>query len=346
MEFRTITSPHLPPVNHVSQVMRQVLYALVPGTLAAAWYFGWGVLVNVAWAVLLAVGMEAVVLRLRQRPLDFHLGDLSAVVTGWLLALALPQLAPWWLTLVGVFFAIVVAKHLYGGLGYNPFNPAMVGYVVLLVSFPAAMTQWLGPHQVTEHALTLGETLRAIFLGQFPAHLPLDALSMATPLDTVKTGLSMDKTLAEIRSAPLFGDFSGRGWEWVANWYALGGFWLLYKRIIPWQVPLGLILGLAVPAGIFYLYNPDHYASPAFHVFSGGAMLGAFFIATDPVSGSTTPLGRLLFGLGAGLTTWVIRTWGGYPDAIAFSVLLMNMLAPTIDQYTRPRVFGQGRGHD
>lgn len=344
MQFKTSTSsPHLEPPNDVAKMMRQVLYALVPGTLAATWYFGWGVLINVILAVIFAIALEYSVAIIRGRNPRSWLNDYSAVVTAWLLGLSLPQLAPWWLTLTGIFFAIVVAKHLYGGLGHNPFNPAMVGYVVLLISFPAPMTAWIAPTSLAETPPGLIDTLNIMFRGELATNLSWDSLTMATPLDSIKTQLIQHQTISEIRQNPVFSNMGGVGWEWIANWFALGGFWLLYKRIIPWQVPLALLLALGIPAGLFYLSNPDHFASPIFHIFSGGAILGAFFIATDPVSGSTTPTGRILFGAGVGLLTFIIRTWGGYPEAIAFSVLLMNMATPLIDHYTQPKVFGHSK---
>ncbi|HBS27299.1 MAG TPA: electron transport complex subunit RsxD [Gammaproteobacteria bacterium] len=344
MEFKTTTSsPYLEPTNDVARMMRQVLYALIPGTLAATWYFGWGVLINVMLAVLFAVALESLVAFIRGRdPLPL-LRDYSAIVTAWLLALSLPQLAPWWLTLTGIFFAIVVAKHLYGGLGHNPFNPAMVGYVVLLISFPASMTAWIAPTSLAETPPGLIDTFNIIFNGKLAAGTSWDTLTMATPLDSIKTQLIQHQTISEIQLNPIFSSMGGLGWEWVANWFALGGFWLVYKRIIPWQTPLTLLLALGIPAGLFYLSNPDHFASPVFHIFSGGAMLGAFFIATDPVSGSTTPKGRIIFAAGVGLLTFIIRTWGGYPDAIAFAILLMNMATPLIDHYTQPKVFGHSK---
>ncbi len=341
MHFKTVSSPHQAATQQVGGVMRQVLYALVPGTAAAFWFFGWGVLINVVLAITFALAFEASMLRVRARAVRPALTDYSAVVTAWLLALALPPLAPWWLVLMGMFWAIVVAKHLYGGLGYNPFNPAMVGYVALLVSVPAYMTRWLPPGMLAQYPLDLLQSLQVVFAGQLPANLSWDMVTMATPLDTVKTQIGLSQTISEIRENPLFGDFSGKGWEWIANCFALGGLWLVYKRIIPWQIPLAMLLGLGVPAGVFYLSNPDYFASPAFHIFSGGAILGAFFIATDPVSGSATPLGRIVFAVGVGVLTFVIRTWGGYPDGIAFAVLLMNMTVPLLDQYTQPRVFGR-----
>ncbi len=331
----------LTPSTDVGAVMRRVLYALIPGTLACTWFFGFGVLINIALASTVALLSEAAMLHLRGKPVGLHLNDYSAVVTAVLLALALPPLAPWWMTTVGTAFAIVIAKHLYGGLGFNPFNPAMVGYVVLLISFPRDMTQWLTPQMLSAHTLSFPDALDAIFSGRLPDGITLDALTSATPLDTVKTQLGLSKTLSEIRAAPQFGDFGGRGWEWIANWYALGGLWLLYRRVIAWQIPVGMLGALLGIALVFYLIDPDTHASPLFHLFSGATLLGAFFIATDPVTASSTPRGRLLYGMGIGLLVYVIRSFGGYPDGVAFAVLLMNMAAPMIDYYTPPRVFGK-----
>lgn len=332
----TITSPHLHGPAVVNKVMLQVMLALLPALGLHAWLFGGAILITVAIAATVALLSEALVLWLRDRPITPPLLDGSAVVTALLLALALPPLAPWWLTSVGVAFAIIFGKQLYGGLGFNPFNPAMVGYVVLLISFPREMTSWLSPTELREGGMTLAMSASAI-LGDSP----LDTLSGATPLDTLKTQLDMGRTLEQIMAAPLFGHLGGRGWELVNGMILLGGLWLLFKRVISWHVPVAMLGTLFVTAGLFHLINPAAYANPLFHLFAGGAMLGAFFIATDPVSGATSNLGRLLFGAGAGLLVFVIRSWGGYPDAVAFAVLLMNMVAPTLDYYTRPRVFGQ-----
>lgn len=343
MRFPTVSSPHHTPAKSVSRVMGAVMLALLPGTAAATWYFGWGVLINVVLAAGFAVALEAAMLALRGRPLRPFLTDGSAVLTAWLFALALPPLTEWWITLIGIVFAIVIAKQLYGGLGHNPFNPAMVGYVVVLVSFPREMTMWLPPEMLAETRFDFLQALTVVFTGSLPAGLSWDAVTMATPLDLMKTELSLNRTIEEIRQSPLFGDFSGQGWEWIANWYAIGGFWLLFRRTIAWQIPAAMLGSLCAIATLFYWMDPDAHAGPLFHVFSGGAIIGAFFIATDPVSAATTPRGRLIYGAGIGVLTYVIRTWGGYPDGIAFAVLLMNMAAPTIDYYTRPRVFGEER---
>lgn len=342
-EFDTGGAPHVAPEPTVSGVMRQVLYALLPGVAAMTWFFGPGVLLQIAIALISGLAFEFWMLRLRGRPVRQYLGDFSVVITAVLFALCLPPLTPVWVGVLGMFFAVVIAKHLYGGLGHNVFNPAMVGYVAMLVAFPQAMTAWLPPQSLMETGWPFSQTLLAIATGQAPLAGGWDAVTQATPLDTLKTGIEQGRFVEEIRAAPIFGDFGGLGWEWVANFYLLGGFWLLYKRIISWHVPvavLGSVLLISLPA---YLVDPGANPIPLQHIFSGGLVLGAFFIATDPVSGCSTPRGKLIFGLGVGIITLVIRRWGGYPDGVAFGVLLMNMAAPFIDRYTRPRVYGHPR---
>ncbi len=336
MEFPTQSSPYLPVSNDVSGLMRKVILGLIPGALCLFWFFGWGVLFNLVVATLTALLAEAGMLLLRGRPLKATLLDGSAVLTGLLLGLALPPLAPWWIPVVGTGFAIVVAKQLFGGLGYNPFNPAMVGFVVLIISFPLQMTLWSPP----DGALGFLDTLRLVFSGVLPTGSELDTLTMATPLDTAKTQLGLNYTWSEILDKPAFGHFAGYGWEWINLAYLVGGLWLWRQRAIHWQIPAGMLGGLFVVALLFYIGDSDSFGSPVFHLFSGATMLGAFFIATDPVSAATTAKGRLYYGAGIGVLTYVIRTWGGYPDGVAFAVLLMNMAAPTIDYYTQPRVFG------
>lgn len=341
MTLSTPTSPHGHAGGSVRLLMRHVLLALLPGIAIYVWFFGWGVVVNALLAVAVALVAEAGMLAARGRPLRIFLTDGSAVVTAVLLALALPPVAPWWVTVVGSAFAIVVAKQLYGGLGYNPFNPAMAGYVVLLISFPREMTLWPLADVVSGHYLGLMESLRIVFAG---APAGLDALTGATPLDLMKTQLGLNQTVAEVWASPIFGDFGGRGWEWLGNGFFLGGLWLLYRRVITWHIPVAMLGSLFLVSLVFSATDPGSHPSPLFHLFSGGAILGAFFIATDPVSAATTSRGRLLYGAGIGVLTYVIRTWGGYPDGVAFAVLLMNMAAPTIDYYTQPRVFGHEKG--
>lgn len=340
MLFRLSGSPHLSAQNATALTMRRVVYALLPAIAAYVWFFSWGVVINILIAMAVALASEALMLYVRRKPFQPALADGSAVVTAVLLGMALPPLSPWWLTAVGTAFAIVVGKQLYGGLGYNPFNPAMVGYVVLLISFPREMTAWLAPRALSSFDITFFQTLSAIFTGSLGSGLTVDAVTSASPLDTLKIGLGLSKTVDEIVVSPTFGSFGGKSWEWVDISILAGGLWMIYKRVITWHIPTAMLGTLFLISLVFFAVDPSRYASPLFHLFSGAVMLGAFFIATDPVSASTTPRGRLVFGVGIGVLTYIIRTWGGYPDGVAFSVLLMNLAAPTIDQYTQPRVYG------
>ena len=336
-----MSAPYMTGNTSVSAIMLKVMLALLPGIAAYVWVFGGGVLVSLALASATALASEALMLKLRGRPIAPFLSDNSALVTGWLLALALPPLAPWWLVVVGTLFAIVIAKHLYGGLGYNPFNPAMIGYAVLLISFPVVMTQWPAPLALAQAKLSFFDQAMFIFQRVLPAGFQVDAVTTATPLDYLKTQLKMDGALMEvIRQAPVFGNLGARGGEYVTGAYLLGGLYLLQQRIISWHIPVAFLGALALVSGVFHLANPEHYAGPLFHLFSGASLLCAFFIATDPVSGPTTPKGKLVFAAGIALLTWLIRSYGGYPDGVAFAVLLMNICVPLIDAHTQPRVFG------
>ncbi len=343
MRFEPATPPHLRPATSVTRLMADVLLALIPAAVAYIWYFGPGLLFNMIIATAVAMAAESAVLVLRGRRPGPQLADLSVVVTAILLAFALPPLTPWWVTATAAFFAVVFGKQLYGGLGYNPLNPAMVGYVVVLISFPAHMTQWLPPggFGLAGSRPDFVASLSYVLSGEFPQGISWDVIGGATPLDNVKTQLGLMRTVEEVRTEPLYGVFGAHGWEWINNYIILGGIWLLYRKVIRWQIPVAVLLGLLAPATLFYLIEPGSYPPPSFHLFSGAALLGAFFIATDPVSAATSNKGRLIFGAGIGVLTYVIRTWGGYPDGVAFAVLLMNMAVPAIDHYTVPRSYGR-----
>ena len=234
----------------------------------------------------------------------------------------------------------MIAKHLYGGLGHNLFNPAMAGYVVVLISFPAEMTNWLPPQALAGNPLGIIDTLFTILSGNPPAGTGWDSISQATPLDTIKTGVHAERLISEIRVAPIFGGFGGYGWEWIANWYLAGGLFLLFRRIISWHVPISVLGTVLILSTIGSFLDPGATPAPILQIYSGGIMLGAFFIATDPVSGCASRRGKLVFGTGVAVLTLVIRRWGGYPDGFAFAVLLMNLAAPLIDIYSRPRTYG------
>ncbi len=320
--------PHIHAGTDVGRLMRCVLYALIPGAALQVYLFGPGVAANLLLAAATAVAAEALMLGLRRRSLA-ALADASALLTGTLLALALPPAAPAWLVVTGSLFAIVLVKQLYGGLGYNVFNPAMAAYAMLLIAFPLEMTRW--PPSLLEAGVPW-------------ARLGLDGVTAATPLDGLRTGLLAGRSLAEPAwRDTLAGHFGGRAVEWINLGYLAGGLWLLSARAITWHIPAGMLAALALAAAVAGLADPLHQPGALFHLFSGAAMLGAFFIATDPVTAATTPLGRVLFGAGCGLLVFIIRAYGGYPDAVAFAVLLMNLAAPTLDRITRPRTYGHRR---
>lgn len=335
-----LSSPYINEKTSVSIIMLKVMLALVPAIAAYVWYFGPAILISITIASVTALALETVAVKMRGLPARPFLMDGSALVTAWLLALSIPSIAPWWLIVVGTFFAIVVAKHLYGGLGNNLFNPAMVGYAVLIISFPVQMTHWAAPYSLVGGHLGLMDTFQYMFGGTLPDGWKLDAISTATPLDTLRTQLQLHRSVDQIRQMPIFGNIGGKGSEIIALLFLAGGIYLWLTRIITWHIPVAFLGSLALIAGIFHLVNPQHYATPWFHLATGGAMLGAFFIATDPVSGATTPKGKLIFGAGIGLLTYLIRALGGYPDGVAFAVLLMNITVPLIDAYTQPPVYG------
>jgi len=338
MKLLNISSPHTTRPGNTGDVMKQVLLAMIPGIIAVTYFFGPCHLIQIALAIVLAVGAEAAVLYARKKPITFFLKDYSAVVTAILLALALPPLTPWWVTATAVLFAIVVAKHLYGGLGQNPFNPAMIGFALVLISFPVPMTtSWTAPGDIAS-TVSFGEALQFIFIGRES----IDAFTMATPLDVYKHQITI-QTADEVLQNPIFGAADSShiaiGWEWINLAFLAGGLYLMWRRIFTWHIPVSYLVTLFICALLFG-WDEDSAVPASLHLLAGATMLGAFFIATDPVTASTTPLGKLIYGAGIGLFIYVIRAWGSYPDAIAFAVLLMNFAAPFIDQYTQPRTYG------
>lgn len=342
MALLNITSPHTHGPLSTSQIMRLVIYATLPGAFTLAYFFGVGVFFNLIIASLSCLGFEAAVLKLRNRPIGFYLRDYSALVTAFLLALSLPPYCPWWLVVTGSFCAIVLAKQLYGGMGLNPFNPAMVAYVILLASFPIPMTQWATPLNVDgAHILTINETLHKIFFGQ-----QIDGYASATVLDVMKQNSAL--ALEEVyKKEPLLknGYFASAGWEWVNIAFLIGGLFLLYKKIFTWHAPISTLIALALMAVIFYDNGSSNSGgSPLYHLLSGATMLGAFFIVTDPVTSAVSKKGRIIYGAAIGVLIYVIRVWGkGYPDGVAFAVLFLNFAAPFIDYYTTPRTYGHNK---
>ena len=348
MKFERRETPYWSARTNVASLMLQVLAALVPAAIAHIWFFGPGFIFNLLVASIFATAGEAFMMWVRGRQPEVALGDFSALVTAALLAFALPSLTPWWVTATGALFGVVVAKHLYGGLGFNIFNPAMAGYVIILVTFPMYLNLWVAPRMgdIDYQHLSIVQTLVFTLTGNLPDALTFDAVSRATPLDVMKAGLNNMATATEIRAYPVMGDFGGRGWEWIGNFLAIGGFWLLIKKIIRWQIPVGVGVGLLGPATIMYLLDPGTSPGPGFHLFAGATILCAFFIATDPVSAATSPKGRFIYGVGIGFLIWCIRRWGSYADGVAFAVLIMNMAVPAIDYLTRPHIVGHDKGEE
>lgn len=338
MAFLRLSSPHAHGPQRTSRVMLWVILATLPGLLAQTFFFGWGNLINTLFCIGVAVATEGAILALRQRPVAFFLRDNTAAVTGLLLGLSLPPFAPWWVCVVAVVVAIVLAKQLYGGLGSNPFNPAMVGYALVLISFPVAMTtNWAVPDGLGGDTPGLWQTMLLNFTGASP----VDGYTMATPLDVYKHDIGSQLS-AQVLQNPAFGDFVAKGWEWVNLAFLAGGLGLIALRIITWHIPASMLAGLTVMS-LAFGWDADQYTPLAIHLLSGATMLGAFFIATDPVSAATSRKGKLVYGAGIGILLYIIRTWGSYPDAVAFAVLLMNFAVPFIDYYTQPRTYGHQR---
>lgn len=337
------SSPHIAAPFSVSKVMLMVLLALLPGTVFGIWQFGWPALFLFMITVSSAVAFEAVALKMNGKPIRIHLMDHSALLTGWLLAMTLPPWAPWWIGVLGSFCAIVIGKQIFGGLGQNVFNPAMLARTILLVSFPLEMTTWVAPRSFgSATAPDAGEGW-SITAGGIT---DIDAVSSASMLGHLRTELGRGELLPDILAplydpyASAFGTVSGSLGETSAILFLIGGLFLVAKKVISWHIPITMLTTVAGLATIFSLIDPDKYASVSFHLFNGGLMLGAFFIATDPVTSPASNMGKIIFGAGCGLLLFIIRTWGGYPEGMAFAVLLMNSATPLIDHYIKPRIYG------
>lgn len=341
-----VASPHAHGGNSVGRTMLRVQLALTPATLYGFWLYGWPSFFLWGLTIAACLGFEALSLKLagctRIRQTLF---DGSAALTGWLLAMTLPPWAPWWVAVLGGFIAIVIGKQVFGGIGQNVFNPAMVARVALLVSFPLPLTQWILPLPLSTMATPDFVASLRIFLTSLPVP---DAITSATLLGHAKTELSrgVDLLQALRHGEGLMSAIGMRPGSFgeSASWLILGGgLYLLLTRVISWHIPVGVLLGIGIPALIGHAVDPGRYLSAESHLLSGALMLGAFFIATDYVTSPNTAAGQLSFGLGVGLLTWVIRTVGAYPEGMAFAILLMNALTPVIDRYVKPRILGRDR---
>ena len=320
--FILSSSPHLHTEESVPRIMGSVLIALLPATAMGVYLFGiWALLI-----VLICTSSAMAIEALSQKALgrNVTITDWSAAVTGLLLALNLPPGSPWWMALLGSGLAIVLGKQIYGGLGNNPFNPALVARVILLISFPVEMTTWWQP--------------KSSFFGM------ADVVTTATPLGEMKThlmlkgsldGFSMDRLID-----PLVGSIGGCIGEVSVIALALGGVYLLVRKVISWHIPCAFLGTVLLTTGLLWVLNPYRFINPVFHLFTGGLFLGAIYMATDMVTSPVTRSGMILFGVGCGLITFIIRVFGGYPEVVSFSILIMNAATPLIDRLTAPKPFG------
>lgn len=341
-----IGGPYTHETRSINQMMLWVILALLPITGYGLYLFGWPAIFLFTVTVSTAFIAEAVSLWIGRRPLKPFLLDGSAILTGWLLALTLPPWAPWWIGVVGSLLAIVIGKQVFGGLGQNLFNPAMVARVALLISFPLPLTTFVAPHPLfVASSPGLMDSLKITF-----GHAAqLDGISSATLLGHIRTqlsqGIDLSKALLHQPSLSqlLWGNVAGSMGETSAIAILAGGLLLLARRIISWQIPVVMLVTVAVLATAMHIVDPLRYPDAAYHLLSGSLMLGAFFIATDLVTSPVTGKGQILYAFGCGLLIYVIRSWSGFPEGVAFAVLLMNGLTPLIDHYLKPRIYGRTR---
>ena len=318
-------SPHVHSASTSQRVMYDVLIALIPAFLVSLYVFGLSALIMTSVAVVSCIIFEYIIQKYLLKT-EVTVNDGSALITGILLAFNLPSTLPIWMVITGSLVAIGIAKMSFGGLGYNIFNPALVGRVFLLVSFPVQMTSWTTP---IENNTTL-----------------VDAITGETTLGIIKEGLLYGETMTSLSdklpsvTELLLGFTSGSAGEMSALALLLGGVYLLARKIITWHIPITILVVMAVFTGVFWLINPEYYASPLIHVLSGGAILGAFYMATDLVTSPMTKKGMIIFSIGIAIITVVIRLYGAYPEGISFAILIMNAFVPLINKYFKPRRFG------
>jgi len=321
-------SPHVHTDESIKKIMFSVVYAMVPAMLVSVYFFGLDAVRVIGISVIACVLVEYLIQKYLIKG-DVTINDGSAIVTGVLLAFNVPANLPTWIIVVGAIISIGVAKMAFGGIGKNPFNPALVGRVFLLISFPAQMTSWPLPKPLFAQTVT-------------------DTITGATPLGLLKEGQMAGKTIEQIMADPNMPDYiqrmigfqTGSLGEMSALALFLGALFMFFRKVITWQIPISYLLSSFIFAGIFWMIDPTHYADPFFHLITGGLMLGIFYMATDMVSSPMTPKGQIVFGIGCGLLTMIIRLWGAYPEGVSFAILIMNAFAPLINKVFKPTKFG------
>ena len=316
-------SPHIHSGDSTQKIMYRVVYAMIPALLWSVFVFGLDALRVTLIAVVACLAFEYVIQKYLMK-IKPAITDGSALVTGILLAFNVPANLPWWIIVIGALASIGIGKLSFGGLGSNIFNPALVGRVFLLISFPVQMTSW----PVNNRS-------------------GIDAVTSATPLGIIKEGISNGTPISEIsKSLPstmemLFGEIGGSLGEISALLLILGGLYMLFTKVITWHIPVSIIGSVAIISGIFWMVNPELYINPVYHILTGGLMLGAIFMATDMVSSPMTPKGQLIYGAGIGVITIIIRIFGAYPEGISFAILIMNAVVPLLNRYIKPKRFGE-----
>ena len=325
LEIRS--SPHIGSGHSVDTIMFNVVLALLPVTGFAVYIFGLAALFTIGTAVLSCVATEHILCRLSGQ--NSSVGDWSAAITGLLYGLTLPPGLALWMVVVGGVAAVGLGKFLFGGLGYNPFNPALVGRAILQAAFPVAMTTW--PDMPASRFTSLpSSTLTLPF-----TEPSFDAVSSATPLAAWK----FEKEMTGV-SDLLMGTVTGSAGETCAVLILLGGLYLALRGMMNWRIPVAILITVAVLSGLFQLIDSGRYAGPLFMMLSGGLMLGAVFMATDMVASPMTHLGSVVYGVLIGVLVWVIRVWGGMPEGVMYAILLANAVSPHIDHWIQPRVYG------
>ena len=328
-KLRVSLSPHIHSGNSVQKIMYGVIIALLPALFVSVYYFGLGAIKVTLVAVASSVLFEYLIQKFLIKG-ETTVGDGSAILTGLLLAFNVPSGLPIWIIIVGALVSIGVAKMSFGGLGSNPFNPALVGRVFLLISFPVDMTTWPKPS---------------------PLNFGLDATTGATPLGLLKESVRNGQHVPDImHNLPsyldqLFGNIGGSLGEVSAIALIIGGLYMLIRKIITWHIPMSMLGTIFIFQGILYLANPDKFADPVFHILTGGILLGAIFMATDMVTSPMTHLGQIIFGAGIGILTILIRNFGAYPEGVSFAILIMNSFVPLINKAIKPTRFGKEVKH-
>ena len=312
------SSPHFREKDSVPKIMYAVVLSLIPAVLASLYFFRFKALILLLCCVATCLATEIIILWIRKKPLH-SVWDGSAIITGLLLAMTLPPSLSPELAVIGAVAAIAIGKQVFGGLGHNIFNPALVGRAFLQTAFPVAMTTWIPP-----------------------VSLRIDTVTFATPLANLKFQDAVAQgTLTSLKDL-FWGNTGGCLGETSSIALLVGALYLLLRRVIDWRIPAGILMSLSIFTGVFWLVRPEKYASPIFHVLSGGLLIGAFFMATDMVTSPLTSLGSWIYALGIGLIISLIRLFGGYPEGVMYSILFMNAFVPLLNRYTRPRILGEG----